>query len=73
MDEKKKKLKKEGEAITALPWSLGLLGLGQQGRPRNETQTAKQREENTIWTTQVTIRGTQRIRVVLWGGMEVQG
>lgn len=52
--------------LTDLP--LGLFLVGQQGRPRKEMQTAKQRAQNTSWMRQVTIKGTQRIRVVLWGG-----
>lgn len=58
---------------TALPWSLGFFLVGQQPRPRKDTQTAKQRAENTSCTTQVTIRGTQRIRVVLWGERKRRG
>lgn len=52
--------------LTDVP--LGLFLVGQQGRPRKEMQTAKQRAQNTSWMRQVTIKGTQRIRVVLWGG-----
>jgi len=52
--------------LTLLLWCLA--PLGQPGRSRNEAQTAEQRAENTNWIKQVTIRGTQRIRVVLWGG-----
>lgn len=49
---------------------MGDFLVGQQGRPRKEVQVAKHWAENTIWVIQVTIRGSQRIRVVLWGGME---
>lgn len=55
-------------SLTDLPLSPGPFLVRQQGRPSKELQTAKQRVQNTSWMTQVTIKGTQRIRVVLWGG-----
>ena len=44
----------------------GLVSRWQRDRPRRETHTARHRDANTSWTTQVTMRGNQRIRVVLW-------
>lgn len=56
--------------LTACLKSLVVFLLRQQVRPRKERHTAKHRAENTIWVTQVRIRGTHRIRAVLWGEME---
>lgn len=62
------------QILTDLPTFLLFLRGGQHSRPRKDRHTAEQREENTVWMTQTTMRGIHRIRVVLWwkggGGRE---